>query len=89
MNKSLMQYIKSNNDLQNGNALDIKLSTSIGGDKNSIQIPENGSFSITFQAGTTFQTIDNDARDGQAVIQMPTSVMEGFLRVSGKAGDSW
>ena len=52
---------------------------------NTILMPDNGQFQVTFQSGSTFSVIDNDARDGSATVQMPTGVLDGYLRLEGQA----
>ncbi|MBT9547733.1 MAG: hypothetical protein IV090_20240, partial [Candidatus Sericytochromatia bacterium] len=52
-----------------------------GKGKYTIRMPENTLFRVVFKAGPRFEILDNDARDGQAVVQMPTELREGYTRV--------
>lgn len=47
-------------------------------------IPETGAFNLTFQAGGDYQVLDGDARDGNAIVQMPREVLAAYLKVRGK-----
>lgn len=62
-------------------------------DKKKIKIPLNGKFQLVFEKASSVSKkkeddddkkatiIDNDATDGTATIQLPESIMEGFIKV--------
>jgi hypothetical protein len=64
-----------------------------GDDKKKIKIPLNGKFQLVFEKASSVSKkkeddddkkaiiIDNDATDGTATIQLPESIMEGFIKV--------
>jgi len=52
-----------------------------GKGKYTIRMPENTPFRVVFKAGPRFEILDKDARDGQAVVQMPSELREGYTRV--------
>lgn len=67
-------------------------------DKKKIKIPLNGKFQVIFEKASTVSKkkddddkkatiIDNDATDGTATIQLPESIMEGFIKVKNENED--
>lgn len=67
-------------------------------DKKKIKIPLNGNFQVIFEKASTVSKkkddddkkatiIDNDATDGTATIQLPESIMEGFIKVKNENED--
>ncbi len=52
-----------------------------GSPKNIVKIPVSGTFKIIFETGSTFQYIDSDATDGEAIIQIPSGFFDGYMRV--------
>jgi outer membrane protein assembly factor BamB len=52
-----------------------------GHGKNKITMPENTAFKVRFKAGPRFEILDNNALDGEAVVQMPSELREGYTRV--------
>lgn len=66
--------------------------------KKKIKIPLNGKFQVIFEKASTVSKkkddddkkatiIDNDATDGTATIQLPESIMEGFIKVKNENED--
>lgn len=67
-------------DLPLGNYTEFHLKVH-GNFKSNIKIPENGTFKLIIQSGSSFQLIDNDGTDGFATIQMPQSILDGYMQV--------
>lgn len=63
----------------------LELSTDNGNGNFKIKIPNNSDFKIVFKKATSFKIIDNDATDGFAIVNMPESIMEGYIKVQDQA----
>ena len=55
---------------------------------NEILVPLNGSGMLTFVSGLTFEILDNDMTDGEAIVQIPAGVYDTFDQARGKPGGS-
>lgn len=49
--------------------------------KRQIWVPETGEFKLTLTAGPRFELLDNDARDGEARVQMPASTLKTWVHL--------
>ena len=53
-----------------------------------ILVPLNGSGMLTFVPGLTFEILDNDMTDGEAIVQIPNGSYDTFDQARGKPGGS-
>jgi hypothetical protein len=51
-----------------------------------ILVPLNGSGMLTFVLGSTFEILDNDMTDGEAIVQIPAGLYDTFDQARGKPG---
>ena len=68
---------------RNGVHHTLNLSTGPAGNQN-IQIPSNRPFKIVFKGGGSgLSVVDNNALDGEATVQLPSGMLEGYLQATG------
>lgn len=79
--KAITHKLKIKSKLPKLKYTKLELSTETSNDISKIKIPETGNFKITFDKGDKFEITDRDATDGNATVQLPESVMEGFIKV--------
>ena len=73
---------------RNGVHHSLNLITGPAGNQN-IQIPSNRPFKIVFKGGGSgLSVVDNNALDGEATVQLPSGMLEGYIQARGKPNQS-
>lgn len=79
--KAITHKLKIKSKLPKLKYTKFELSSETSNSINKIKIPEKGGFKITFEKGAKFEITDRDATDGNAIVQLPESVMNAFIKV--------
>ena len=82
------QPLEAVDKTRNGVHHTLNLITGPAGNQN-IQIPSNRPFKIVFKGGGTgLSVVDNNALDGEATVQLPSGMLEGYIQARGKPNQS-
>ena len=49
--------------------------------RNAVTIPDKGTFNVIFTSGNQFQIINRDAVTGDAIVQLPAGIQDGYINI--------